>query len=462
MSVIETKLKILPNKPGVYMYHDQNGTIIYVGKAKSLKNRVRSYFSGKSADPKTQVLVSKIADLEWIITDSEVEALLLENNLIKQYAPRYNVMLKDDKSYPYICISNEPFPRVFKTRNVVRDGSKYYGPYTDNSHLNRLLKAIYKIFTIRTCRRKIQDGGNPGDEPCLQYHLGNCQAPCIGGISQADYSKIIDEIIRFLNGNTRPVIQRLTDEMEQASGNMEFELAARGGAGAALQFLEEADHAFRIDARVGQGAQGHAVGLAFVHARVVEGVLRGPGDTGGGDCRAELRVDRPEQDAGDEAGDRGHAVARLRGYPLRDVALTRVGQLVRDHAGQLALVLGGEHQPGKHRNVAPRHREGVDGRVVDHHQAGRERGPGGRGDQPDAEIAQVGLEQRIRDDPAALTQLGEYLGPDASLLVRGKHGVHRVAEVRQGLARGEDRLGRQEAQEQQNDSGHAVRGMLGM
>jgi excinuclease ABC subunit C len=227
MSVIETKLKILPDKPGVYLYHDQSGTIIYVGKAKSLKNRVRSYFSGKTQDPKTQVLVSKIADLEWIITDSEVEALLLENNLIKQYAPRYNVMLKDDKSYPYICISNEPFPRVFKTRNVVRDGSLYYGPYTDSSHLNRLLKAIYKIFTIRTCRKKIQDGGNPNDEPCLQYHLGNCQAPCIGGISQKAYQKTIQEIIRFLNGNTRPVIQRLSDEMEQASKNMEYELAAR-------------------------------------------------------------------------------------------------------------------------------------------------------------------------------------------------------------------------------------------
>ena len=227
MSVIETKLKNVPSKPGVYLYHDQDGTIIYVGKAKSLKNRVRSYFSGKSQDPKTQVLVSKVADMEWIITDSEIEALLLENNLIKQYTPRYNIMLKDDKSYPYICISNEPFPRVYKTRNVDQDGSRYYGPYTDAGHLNRLLKTIYKTFTIRTCRRKISDGGNPGDEPCLQYHLGNCQAPCIGGISQKDYNEIIDEIIRFLNGNTRPVINRLAQEMQEASEKMEFELAAR-------------------------------------------------------------------------------------------------------------------------------------------------------------------------------------------------------------------------------------------
>lgn len=227
MSVIETKLKNVPSKPGVYLYHDQDGTIIYVGKAKSLKNRVRSYFSGKSQDPKTQVLVSKVADMEWIITDSEIEALLLENNLIKQYAPRYNIMLKDDKSYPYICISNETFPRVYKTRNVDQDGSRYYGPYTDSGHLNRLLKTIYKTFTIRTCRRKISDGGNPGDEPCLQYHLGNCQAPCIGGISQKDYNEIIDEIIRFLNGNTRPVINRLAQEMQEASEKMEFELAAR-------------------------------------------------------------------------------------------------------------------------------------------------------------------------------------------------------------------------------------------
>lgn len=227
MSVIETKLKNVPSNPGVYLYYDQTGTIIYVGKAKSLKNRVRSYFSGNAPDPKTQVLVSKIADMEWIITDNEVEALLLENNLIKEHTPRYNVMLKDDKSYPYICITNEPFSRVIKTRNVVRDGSRYYGPYTDAAQLNRLLKAIYKIFTIRTCRKKIQDGGNPGDEPCLQYHLGNCMAPCIGGISQEDYNKTIDEIIRFLNGNTRPVIQRLTDEMEASSQKMEFEHAAR-------------------------------------------------------------------------------------------------------------------------------------------------------------------------------------------------------------------------------------------
>ncbi|MCF7833465.1 MAG: GIY-YIG nuclease family protein, partial [Candidatus Marinimicrobia bacterium] len=125
-SVIETKQKNLPDKPGVYIYYDQNRTIIYIGKAKSLKNRVRSYFRGSSQDPKTQVLVSKIADMEWIITDSEVEALLLENNLIKQHAPRYNIMLKDDKTYPYICISNEPFSRVFSTRNIIQDGSRYY------------------------------------------------------------------------------------------------------------------------------------------------------------------------------------------------------------------------------------------------------------------------------------------------------------------------------------------------
>jgi excinuclease ABC subunit C len=227
MNVIETKLKNLPDKPGVYLYYDQSKTIIYVGKAKSLKNRVRSYFRGQAADPKTQVLVSKIVDLEWIITDTEVEALLLENNLIKQHSPRYNIMLKDDKSYPYICISNEPFPRIFSTRNIVQDGSRYYGPYTDASHIKRLLRTIYKIFPVRTCRKKIMDGGNSHDEPCLQYHLGNCKAPCIGMISQAEYEETIEEIIRFLNGNTRPVILRLTEEMDKASEKMEYELAAR-------------------------------------------------------------------------------------------------------------------------------------------------------------------------------------------------------------------------------------------
>ncbi len=227
MHVIENKLKIVPDKPGVYLYHDQSGTIIYVGKAKSLKNRVRSYFRSNTHDPKTQVLVSKIADIEWIITDSEVEALLLENNLIKQYTPRYNIMLKDDKSYPYICISNESFPRVFSTRNVIQDGSKYYGPYTAQGHVKSLLRAIYKIFPVRTCRKNISDGGNPNDEPCLQYHLGNCQAPCIGGINAKDYSQTIDEIVRFLNGNTQPLIQRLNKDMISASDNMQFEKAAR-------------------------------------------------------------------------------------------------------------------------------------------------------------------------------------------------------------------------------------------
>ena len=227
MNVIETKLKIVPDKPGVYIYYDQNRTIIYIGKAKSLKYRVRSYFRGKSQDPKTRVLVSKIADMEWIITDSEVEALLLENNLIKQHAPKYNIMLKDDKTYPYICISNETFPRVFFTRNIIQDGSRYYGPYTDQGHIKRLIKTIYKIFPVRTCRKKIEDGGNPGDEPCLQYHLENCKAPCIGKISKTEYQETIEEIIRFLNGNTQPVISRLTKEMELASQQMEFENAAR-------------------------------------------------------------------------------------------------------------------------------------------------------------------------------------------------------------------------------------------
>lgn len=227
MHVIETKLKIVPDKPGVYIYYDQSKTIIYIGKAKSLKNRVRSYFRGSTNDPKTQVLVSKIVDMEWIITNTEVEALLLENNLIKQHTPRYNVMLKDDKSYPYICISNETFPRVFSTRNIVQDGSQYYGPYTDASHIKRLLRAIYKIFPIRTCRKKIADGGNSNDEPCLQYHLGNCKAPCIGGISAEDYAKTIDEIVRFLNGKTQPLIQRLNSEMLEASKKLQFELAAR-------------------------------------------------------------------------------------------------------------------------------------------------------------------------------------------------------------------------------------------
>ncbi|MCK4813729.1 MAG: excinuclease ABC subunit C [Candidatus Marinimicrobia bacterium] len=224
--IIKLKLKMLPSKPGVYLYYDQDNTVIYVGKAKSLKTRVLSYFRGKIQDSKTRVLVSKITDLEWIITDSEVEALLLENNLIKQYAPRYNMMLKDDKTYPYICITDEPFPRVFFTRKTLRDGSRYFGPYTDQGHIKKLLRTIYKIFPVRTCRKKIAPGGNPGDEPCLQFHLKNCDAPCTGNISPEFYRIIIDEIIRFLNGNTRPVIARLSREMEEASAAMQYEDAA--------------------------------------------------------------------------------------------------------------------------------------------------------------------------------------------------------------------------------------------
>jgi excinuclease ABC subunit C len=225
--VIKTKQKMLPDKPGVYLFHDGNNSIIYVGKAKSLRKRVMSYFRETLPDPKTRVLVSKIADIEWIITDSEVEALLLENNLIKQYAPRYNVMLKDDKSYPYICISNEPFPRVFSTRNVQKGEGRYFGPYTDSGHIRNLLRVIHKIFPVRICKRKIAPNGNPGDEPCLQYHLKNCDAPCIGGISVEDYAVFTEEIERFLNGNTRPVIERLTREMQEASDAMRYEDAAR-------------------------------------------------------------------------------------------------------------------------------------------------------------------------------------------------------------------------------------------
>jgi len=227
IDVIKTKQKMLPDKPGVYLYYDIHKTVIYVGKAKSLRKRVLSYFRETVPDPKTRVLVSKIADIEWIITDSEVEALLLENNLIKQYAPRYNVMLKDDKSYPYICISNEPFPRVFSTRNVQKGEGRYFGPYTDSGHIRNLLRIIHKIFPVRICRRKIAAGGNPGDEPCLQYHLKNCDAPCIGGISVEDYAVFTEEIERFLNGNTRPVIERLTLEMQEASDSMRYEDAAR-------------------------------------------------------------------------------------------------------------------------------------------------------------------------------------------------------------------------------------------
>ena len=203
------------------------GEIIYVGKAKNLKNRVRQYFqNSKNHSEKVKTMVKHIAEFEYIVTDSEMEALILECNLIKKYSPRYNIALKDDKFYPFIKITtNEDFPRVFVTRNFVRDGNKYYGPYTNVTAVYETIDLIRKIFPIRTCKKNIVEGGPP-TRPCLNYHIKKCTAPCGGHISKVDYNKIIVEIMDILSGKDKSIITRLNEDMQNASMNLEFEKAA--------------------------------------------------------------------------------------------------------------------------------------------------------------------------------------------------------------------------------------------
>ena len=226
---LDKKLKQIPMKPGVYLFRDFKNKVIYVGKAKILRNRVKSYFRKNQTDVKVEVLVSKIIDIEWIITDTEVEALLLENNLIKEYYPKYNIALKDGKSYPFIRITNELFPQIFTTRNIVKDGSKYFGPYTDGKRLKKTMKIINKIFPIRKCKYKIdrETIENKKIKLCLQYQMGNCGGVCQGLVEEDEYKEMVDAIIRFLNGKTDNIIQKINRQMINASEDLEYEKAAR-------------------------------------------------------------------------------------------------------------------------------------------------------------------------------------------------------------------------------------------
>lgn len=224
---IEEELKKLPAKPGVYIMRDKHDTIIYVGKAISLKNRVRQYFqSSRNLMPKIVTMVSKIDHFEYIITDSEVEALVLESNLIKEHMPRYNTMLKDDKNYPYIKITvQEAYPRVMMARQLKKDKAKYFGPYTSGLAVKDTLDLLRKIYQIRTCNRNLpRDIGK--ERACLYYHIKQCSGPCQGYISEEEYKKSIDQIIDFLNGNFNEVLSMLEKKMKNASENMEFEEAA--------------------------------------------------------------------------------------------------------------------------------------------------------------------------------------------------------------------------------------------
>jgi excinuclease ABC subunit C len=222
---IEEQLKKLPQKPGVYLMKNASGEIIYVGKANSLRNRVRQYFqSSKNHPPKVKAMVSNIAAFEYIITDSEVEALILESNLIKKHKPKYNILLRDDKQYPYIKVTvMEKYPRVVKTRRVIKDGAKYFGPYIHAGAVNQTLEVLRKFYPIRTCNKNIE---NRKDRPCLNYHIHRCLGPCTGEVDPLEYMKMIDEIVLFLNGKQNVLIGEIELRMQKAAAEMNYEKAA--------------------------------------------------------------------------------------------------------------------------------------------------------------------------------------------------------------------------------------------
>lgn len=228
-AALEKKITALPSAPGVYQFKNSSGKVIYVGKAKSLRSRVRSYF-GNSGQlyGKTRILVNRIADVDVIITSSEVEALILENNLIKKLKPRYNINLKDDKTYPYLVITKEPFPRIFLTRQIRKDGSTYFGPYTEARQLRSVLELISSIFQVRSCRLNLTEENIRRKKftVCLDYHIHKCKGPCVGFQSEAEYNLMISEVIRLLKGKTAELVRSLTLEMHRCAEQLKFEQAA--------------------------------------------------------------------------------------------------------------------------------------------------------------------------------------------------------------------------------------------
>jgi excinuclease ABC subunit C len=224
---LKSLISVLPDTPGVYQYYDKLGNIIYVGKAKNLKKRVASYFNKNHEHGKTIVLVKKIADIKHIVVENEEDALLLENNLIKKYQPRYNVLLKDDKTYPWICVKSEPFPRVFQTREIVKDGSLYFGPYSNIRVLRTMLEMLRQLYPIRSCSLNLSQlqiaKGNYKE--CLEYHIGNCKAPCVGLQQETDYMEYISDIKNILKGNISDVLKLLNQKMTQLATELKFEAA---------------------------------------------------------------------------------------------------------------------------------------------------------------------------------------------------------------------------------------------
>ena len=225
---IKEKIKLFPHSPGVYRYYDSEGNVIYVGKAKDLNKRVAQYFvSPDRLTRKTAVMVSKIADAQYTVVETEADALLLENNLIKQFKPRYNILLKDSKTYPWICVGAGDFPKVFLTRRLVKDGSRYFGPYSSVVHARNLVEFIHSVYPVRTCNLKITSDAilHRKYRPCLNFHIGKCKGCCIGGISREEYNANIEEIVSLLKGGGREIIQHYRTLMQEAAMNMEFEQA---------------------------------------------------------------------------------------------------------------------------------------------------------------------------------------------------------------------------------------------
>ena len=220
---LKSIIEVLPDKPGVYQYFDKYGNYLYIGKARDLKKRVSSYFTKSNSDNyKMKMLVSRIASIKHIVVSNESDALLLENNLVKKHQPRYNVLLKDDKTFPWICVKNEPFPRVFYTRNLIQDGSVYYGPYTSVVMVKTLLEMIRQLFPLRTCKLNLarENIERKKYKVCLEYHLGNCKAPCIDLEKQIDYSEYVKQIHQILKGNIKQVSMQLKNLMKKYKTNL--------------------------------------------------------------------------------------------------------------------------------------------------------------------------------------------------------------------------------------------------
>jgi excinuclease ABC subunit C len=228
---LNKKIKNAPVNPGCYIFRNEDDGILYIGKAKNLRNRIKSYFvNGQNQRPKTKMMMKKVEDVEFIVTHSEVEALILENSLIKEHQPKYNILLRDDKTFPYVKLTNESFPRVHSTRRRKNDGATYYGPYTDAGNLRKTLRIIHEIFPLRQCKKSLNqediDNGKY-DRPCLNYDIEKCLAPCQGWIDKDEYQKMIDEVENFLNGKTATVIDYFQEKMDQAADKLNFEDAAK-------------------------------------------------------------------------------------------------------------------------------------------------------------------------------------------------------------------------------------------